>query len=115
MVCQQPMDFLVRLVANGVDLFAESFAGNRRIVVKKLLNFLMVFQQQRFDFLLLCGCELEVLCQVIEFLVDSARPVPSGILRKRRIVSSENTEHEYATKCKRNKFASHSPKILRFV
>jgi hypothetical protein len=110
-------DFVVCLVADRMDLRAESFVRSRRIFIEERLNLLVMFKQQRSDLLLLCGGEFEFVCQVVEFLVDSAVRMESLNLCRRVIRaygSADRTEHNKAAKHKGEKYISHGSSILRF-
>jgi hypothetical protein len=76
-VVQQGFDFVMGLVAHGVDLRTESLARGVRILIEQRLNLVVVSLEQRPDLSLLCRGEFQIFYQVIEFLVDRPRAVDS--------------------------------------
>jgi hypothetical protein len=112
-VRQERFDFMVRFIANGVDLRTESFTRERRILIEQGLNLVVVLQEQRPDLFPLVRRKFQILGQMIEFLVD--RPwgpmeCRTRSLRRRIILGDGNRcdgEREHAIECEVQK-ASHS-------
>jgi len=110
-VGQQGVNFTVRGGADGVNLFSECLAGGSWILIEQRLNLVVMFLKQRSNLFLLFWSQLQILCQVIEFLIHRSRTVDrlkflAG--RRRRIpgLSRENTRHnqcerksKYQTAC----------------
>ena len=69
------MNFVVRFVADRVDLGAEIFAGDPWILVEQGLNPVVVLLKQGSDLFPLVRGEFQILCQMIEFLIDRPRAV----------------------------------------
>jgi hypothetical protein len=62
-ICQKLFDFVVRVVANGVDLRPESCARSRRRLIKKSLNPLPMFRCSSSSGLIsVCSVGLSSIC-----------------------------------------------------
>jgi hypothetical protein len=72
---QQRFNFVVRLVADRVDLRAEVFAGDTWILIEQRLDPVVVLLKQRSDLFPLVRGEFKILCQMIEFLIERPRAV----------------------------------------
>jgi hypothetical protein len=69
-IAKQGMDFMMRFVADSVNLRTELLARSVRILIEERLNPVMVLLKQRLDLLLLFGSQLQIFRKVSKFLVD---------------------------------------------
>src|SRR5438270_9335272 len=67
MLGQKSFDFIVCLVADGVNLTTEIFVGGAWVLIEQGLDSVVVLLKQRSDLVLLLWGEFQILCQMIEF------------------------------------------------